>query len=764
MPFTDRIRAAAKSAAAAAIGLAAATAHAEEPVSQESATTAPPSATDAQNLTNSVTVLSAVDLEQRGIAGLDGIAAAVPAISLTPALNSIDTLSLYMRGEGPVAPGQITLDGAVGVYQDGFYISRLQANAFDLLDLDRAEVLAGPQGAAFGRDTTGGVINLISKAPSGALRFDQLVDFGNRNSYRVLSSLDTPSWHDLSAKVTLLASSIDGYVKNKLVTTQDEDQQDYGEEKQRGARLQLSWDGLPGVRADYFLEHIALDSTPEYDSNPAENGEKLYPGYTYYADPQGPMQSTYRPIYLPLSTSGHTAQGLTLTWNTLPYLAVQSLTGYRTMSAYEYQDYAEFYGFPNATIDVYQQHQFSQDLHFSGELLDRQLGYLAGASYFEEKGSHLNDFDLYYDGEEQLTQVSAATHSQAVYAQLHGQPSFFSRRLELTAAARYTKDSKDAERSITDDGTDVLESGALSHISYNRATPQFSLAYHWSDAVTTYAKVATAYEAGGALETAPVGDFSSDFFRPETSTTYELGLKSAFMDERLRADVAVFDSRRKDVQYALPVDILTDQVLDFQSVTVKGASFDLHATPLRDLTLSANATYLHWAIDRVDALAGTIFDPAVSAGSPYKVGENIKNLFDLPYTPKYSATVAGDYALLHLDRRDVLLHLDYVYRAEMFAEGGAGPAVPGGQFDTQPAYGLLNGRITLSQETDWSHRLKFSFWGRNILNRKYYQPAVGVGAGLTSFDTAGTAPSGYTARAGAWAEPMTYGVTIQYEY
>ena len=112
------------------------------------------------------------------------------------------------------------------------------------------------------------------------------------------------------------------------------------------------------------------------------------------------------------------------------------------------------------------------------------------------------------------------------------------------------------------------------------------------------------------------------------------------------------------------------------------------------------------------------------------------------------------------------MHLDYVYRSEMFAEGGAGPAVPGNQFDTQAAYGLLNGRFTLSQETDWSHRLKFSIWGRNLLNRRYYQPAVGVGAGVTSFNTSGTVPTlgGYQSRAGAWSEPLTYGVNVRYEY
>ena len=742
MPLTDRILAAAKSTAAAAMGLVALHAHAEESNSQ------------------SVVVLSASDLEARGIVALDGIAAAVPGISYTPALNSLSTLSLYMRGEGPTSPGQITLDGAVGVYQDGFYVSRLQANTFDLLDLERVEILAGPQGAAYGRDTTGGVINLISQAPAGQLRFDQDVDFGNRNSYRLLSSLDTPSWNNLSAKVTLLASGIDGYVSNK-----DADYQSYGAEKQRAARLQLRWDALSSLRADYFLERSSLDSTPEYDSNPTENGEVLYFPYAYYADPNGPMRSTYRPVALSLSTSNHTAQGLTLAWHPWQALTVESRTGYRTMNADEQQDYAELFVDPIATGDFYQQHQLSQDLHFSGELFDRQLGYVAGASYFREKGSHTQDFILPTEDEAQLATVLAQSRSQAVYAQMRLQPDFlFGRRVELTAAGRYTKDSKDATRSIFLNSA-AEEEGVHNHLSYNRATPALSATYHWSDGISTYVKGSTAYEAGGALETAPLGQFGTTRFRPESSTTYEVGFKSAFLQDRLSADVALFDSRRKDVQYALPVNDLTEaQVFDFQHVTVQGASFDVRAVPLRDLTLSASADYLHWKIDWASATVGTIFDPANEEGSPYAVGQNIHRLFALPYTPKYAASVASDYTVLHLYQQDVLLHLDYVYRAEMSSTAGAGPGVPGNWFATQPAYGLLNGRITLSQETDWAHRVKFSLWGRNILNRKYYQPAPGAGLGLTSFNTADTAPAGYTARAGAWAEPRTYGLAIRYEY
>src|SRR6202012_2554141 len=144
--------------------------------------------------------------------------------------------------------------------------------------------------------------------------------------------------------------------------------------------------------------------------------------------------------------------------------------------------------------------------------------------------------------------------------------------------------------------------------------------------------------------------------------------------DRVHADLAVFDSKRRDVQYVMPADIVDFVAIDFQRVTVKGASLDLSYAPWQDLKLAANAQYLHWSIDRADAPAHTIFDPSLSTGSPYHLGENVAAVFALPYTPKYSASLAGDYTFLHLDRRDVMLHLDYVYRDRMFAEAGAGPA------------------------------------------------------------------------------------------
>ena len=132
------------------------------------------------------------------------------------------------------------------------------------------------------------------------------------------------------------------------------------------------------------------------------------------------------------------------------------------------------------------------------------------------------------------------------------QPAFLGRRLEITAADRDTQETKDASRSIIDDDSTVpVETDALESSHYEQVDSGIQRRLPLErKAISTYAKVATAYQAGGALETAPAGEFRQrHFFRPETSTTYEVGLKSVFND-RLQADLALFDSKRKNVQYA----------------------------------------------------------------------------------------------------------------------------------------------------------------------------------------------------------------------
>src|SRR5262249_45124641 len=153
--------------------------------------------------------------------------------------------------------------------------------------------------------------------------------------------------------------------------------------------------------------------------------------------------------------------------------------------------------------------QFTQDLSASGNLWDGQLGYEAGASYFKEHGRHdrTQSFPT-SDSYVRENQVFANWTSRAVYARLDWWPSFPGRRLQVSAAARYTRDDKQAERFLADIyGTldNGAATGAVNHLKYNRLNPAFTLSYRWAEGLDTYAQVSTGYKSGGALETADTG-------------------------------------------------------------------------------------------------------------------------------------------------------------------------------------------------------------------------------------------------------------------
>src|SRR3984893_8107936 len=167
-----------------------------------------------QDVPLAITAIDRQELQRNRITTVGEVLGSVPSITIAPYVNSTNTPFLYMRGIGFNDPGQISTDGAVGLYQDGFYISRPQGIDFDLSDIQRIEVLRGPQGTLYGRNTMGGAFNLISRAPSGLPGFRQELEMGNERYYRALSVFDMPAWNSVSAKLSLLARSIDGSIAN----------------------------------------------------------------------------------------------------------------------------------------------------------------------------------------------------------------------------------------------------------------------------------------------------------------------------------------------------------------------------------------------------------------------------------------------------------------------------------------------------------------------------------------------------------------------
>lgn len=724
-----------------------------------------------QEVPIAITALSATEMENRGIVTFEGVAAASPSITFAPHANSSNTLILYMRGQGFLDPNQLTADGAVGMYLDGFYIARPQAGTFDMADAERVEVLRGPQGTLYGRNTTGGAVNLISKKPTGEFGFKQSLNFGTRNLFRSLTAINLPEVGGVASKITLLKSSIDGYVKNSGSG------HDYGEEEQQAGRLQLAWWASDHLQVDYFYEYGTLDSTPTYFQNDSLNGVVI-DGDVYYAHPDGANSRTYKPLDLALSTSDFQGHGLTLNWEVSDRLSVRSLTGYRELDFQSIQNFADATSvaprtpLPGLNNDnIFTTYQFSQEFQFLGDALDGAIHYVAGLYYFRESGSQRNLVNLPTFALAQLREVEAESESKAVFGQIGWTPDILDRRLELTLGGRYTRDSRSAERFFSINGA-VIENGAATNtandLDYSRFNPSFTVNYQWTDTLNTYAKVTTGYKAGGSFVGGPVGSFNATF-SPEKVTSYELGMKSEWLERRLQVNLAAFEYEYTDMQLPITADPANGSVFQVYNAgesTMRGMELDVVTLPLDDLTVKFSYAYLDAKFDKIDVIPGTIFDNRVNPVSPYQLGDNVKDVFVLPFAPEHSVNIGVDYVLFNFDNSDLTAHIDWRWQDEVFVTAAAGPEVPGRKYARLPAQNFLDLSIAYSVDLPRGDRAKLIIWGKNITGRDY--PITGGPQGasfpIQSPTTGVISPAGYTSFAGAWTPPPSYGIQIQYEY
>jgi len=734
--------------------------------------TAQKRAEDIQQVPIAITALTSEDLETRGITSFEGVAQSSPTIAFEPSFYSPSTLVMFMRGQGNNTdnPQVITSEGSVGLYEDGFFIARPNAATFDMADIDRVEILRGPQGTLYGFNTTGGAVNIISKKPSGEFGIKQTLDFGSRNLFRSLTAIDLPKWHDLSAKVTLLRSAIDGYVKNIGSS------RDWGYQRQVAGRLQLHWDATSAVQADYFIERGDLDDTGLYSQSPlAEGGTAPVNGVTYtYSNADRPAERGWRPLDVPLSRAKFWGQGLTLSWDVTSELTVRSLTGTRQLDSRPAYN-TNFAGLiaPDPavapvnqdSVEHYRDHQFSQEFQFIGTALDEQIHYVGGLYYFREAGT--GDFSgTYTDFFFGITShTDSEAKSRAAYGQISWQPDLFNRRLELTAGGRYTKDTRDVDNT----GTFFLVGGPTFpnapkppvRASFNRFTPSFVANYKWSEEVGTYAKVAKGYRSGGAFFG---GSQIGNEYAPEDLTSYEAGLKSYWFDRRMRLNLAAFHNKFKDMQLVFnsdPSSVGVTSIYNAGSATIEGFEAEMLLSPTDDLSFSINYAYLDAKLDRILVRAGTIYDPAVNSLSPYNVGDNIQNLFTMPYAPRNSIDAAVDYRLVRWSNGGLSAHVDYRWQDKLFQSATAGPNVANRDLARLPGRGYLNARLTLDTELAHGDHVSVSLWGKNITDREYVvaQTAQGTNVAAPGFAAGYNGGYGHT-----WAAPVSHGISLSYDY
>ncbi|NGY03790.1 TonB-dependent receptor [Solimonas terrae] len=456
-----------------------------------------------QNTPISMTAFNEKMLQERGIDSVEKLQGNVPGISIEPFPTSNSTLRLFIRGVG-LADAQVTQDPAVGVYLDGVYIARSSGLALEVADLERIEVLKGPQGTLYGRNTTGGAINLITKRPDPSGFW---VEFTSSGGERALASgkatINAPLSADAAVKLGVLAKRQDGYVENTGPGG------DFGDRKALGLRFDASWTPYDWLRADYGFDLTRVDAYAQMpqDVLPPDSDKgsaNLIKEYAALNSVYSPHRLDHLATGMPMEQSTTRIDGHALTL-TMPFegYELKYIGAYRSLDDNYYADLgggagsldfrldSNYYDGPAATvayggptplvIPELKQHQWSHELQFKGKLFDEQFEYILGGFLFSERATDRTPFS--HQASSALLPAQAAAlyqlipglvnplislagprivtfnmrdygadnHAAALFGQGTWTPSWFDERLHLTLGYRHSQDSREAIKTYTQD-------------------------------------------------------------------------------------------------------------------------------------------------------------------------------------------------------------------------------------------------------------------------------------------------------------------------
>ncbi|WP_165787178.1 TonB-dependent receptor [Pseudohalioglobus lutimaris] len=735
------------------------------PVLEEVFVTAQRVAQSAQDTPLSLVALDRKRLEVLGIANIADIQANVPNFVVDSFPASNQTLRLFIRGVG-ITDVQITQDPAVGVYLDGVYLARATGLSSEVADLERIEILRGPQGTLYGRNTTGGALNLVTARPdTGAVAFTQTVGAGNRDLLLVRSSLNLPLTDSQAIKLAALHRRKDGFIDNRGPGG------DFGDVSAEGVRLDWRWQPGQNFTMDYSWDKSRIESyntTPQAvqpgveSGTPADAAIRSSQRFVPYARSRLNRLDTSVPL-LPTDTTieGH---ALRLQWRSGGF-ELNSISAWRELEDDSYIDFASgasaqyrvdfsaiTLGAQGPASEDYdevrtrlEQEQFSQELQLIGALGD-SVNLVAGLYYFREEARE-NWFPLHHifsfpviASNDKATAINLRAEdnridnsTRAAYTQLTWSPL---PDWALTVGWRYSADNREVKRlfrqeNYVDFGNIVL--GPFEQIDFSaRASKDFNdtafaliLEHDWREDILLYAKLTEAYKSGGYNTRDPDPDFFSRGFDEENNRTAEVGIKGEWWQRALRVNSAVFYSRFEDMQlnFLLPGTIADTRVFNSGAARLAGLELEVVAMPRADLLARFNYAYLHSEIDDVD-------DPFT--GKPRSFG--------FSNAPEHSASLNLDYRFPAMKLGTLSANINYTYTDAR-------------DVDTSnyiDAYDLLGARLTFSDIELAAGELSLALWVANALDEEY-----------VTF-TIDNLP--HASRAVLWGEPRSWGIDLKYSY
>ncbi len=706
-----------------------------------------------QNTPVAITALGAAAIEERHIQSVSDITQFAPNVQFDSAASESgggSSSQISIRGIGQT-DYTITVEPGVGLYMDGVYIGKSVGSLMDTVDLERIEVLRGPQGTLFGKNTIGGAILLTSKRPGTEPEFSLDLTTGRFDRFDVKTAIGAPINERLRVRLSGAVQTRHGHVERILTGERQ------GNKNAMSGRILAELDVTDSLRATF-----AVDGTRTREQSPGQITLKVdenaffaglhntimfpacnpgLPGNDgRFSNPDcvnsqyvGSLKSRQNTNTGPnQSDSDVWGTNLTLDWD-LDNLSIKSISAYRRTSVDVMQELA---GIPSYLSNIGQDidlKQISQEFQISGRTFNDKLRYLFGLFYLKEKGSQV--FPVLLEPVQFTSGGKIDNDSYAAFGQLNYQ---LTDAASITLGARYSYEKKrflpqQQVDNIPDIYEDFWESFAIATggtflvqegldlfpriwtaASDKQFTPSVTLDYRLTDEVLSYVTYSKGFKGGGFTmrgfppvipgvttpETDPHKVIPS--FGPETAEMFELGFKTDLFDRRLRLNVAGFITNYKDLQ------LLTNTGPSaFVPVLINGGDAKIKGIEVEGELLATEWLRLNGSIGYLDSKYKSLSPDAIAAGTLLSS--------KIPNSPKWTATLGTTVEVMNNDQGRVFLRGDYSYKSSQYKTVANDPEL------LQGSYHIVNASITYeTSEGNWAA----SLGGTNLTNEAYIVSGV----------------------------------------
>lgn len=643
-----------------------------------------------QDVPIAVTAFSGEQLADDQIYDLMQLAGKVPSLTIQ-SQNSIES-EIFIRGVGTVRLNGATADASVGYFLDEVYIGRRGASTPPIFDLERLEVLRGPQGTLFGKNVVGGALNLTTAKPQFEMGGSGYLAVGDYGAISSGGHVTGPISENLALRFAFYQNKHDGYAKNVVAGYEMEDLEAYA------ARGSMVWN----PNEDMTLE-VIIDGSSDTGNGPSRHAVD-----NPYAPNIGPVtanissnpRTNHSPYdqYATKDTSGITAR---FEWD-LGSVTATYLGALRNGEADTRWSQAGADSPPSLTSSVLTQWEdnqgLTQELRFASEQ-DQRLRWLVGLYYLDDDtkrrsrntatsflpGGPRSTGDV-LDGDNEYIQHGVSKN----YA-IFGDVNFdLTDDMTLSVGGRYTEDRKDwdieaVEYSYGRPGG-VLSTAPLlgpfvvnTDQSWDEFTPKATLDWAFAESKLVYLSVARGFKGGGWQGGAANAIAASTPYEPETAWNYEIGFKSELFDNRLRLNLAAFYTDFQDLQVELLDDVnLVLVVANAADATISGIEGEMQTAIHENVTFYASASF-------IDAEYKDYIDPL--RGIDYS-GNQIQR------TPEFQGNAGIDVSIPMSDGLEFIGNIQYGYQSEMYY----GPD----NTNDEPGYGLLDLRAGIgAQDGKW---------------------------------------------------------------